>query len=145
MAILPLMFSCGGHTSAISEDTVQEEELQEKQEPKQYTISVDENFIFPIGLGENDNVEYGAKFCVFECTENGDKIYQNEFVVLKGSSKTFTAQPNVQKVKVYLSFMNILDIRKNYEGWLPLVYYLTPNENKDIHVDVYVKLSRLEP
>lgn len=143
MAICPLIISCNGGTSATSDNTVQEEEPQAKQEPMQYTVSVDENFIFPVDLG--DRFESGANFRVYECTENGDKIYQNDFVVLKGSSKTFTAQPNVQKVKVYLSFLNILDPREKYEGWLPLVYYLTPNENKEIHVDLHVELSHFEP
>ena len=141
-AMLSLLISCGGGTSTTSDNAVQEE-LQAKQEPMQYTVSVDDNFIFPVDLG--DRFESGANFRVFECTENGDKIYQNDFVVLKGSSKTFTAQPNVQKVKVYLSFLNILDPRDKYEGWLPLVYYLTPNENKEIHVDLHVELSRFEP
>lgn len=143
MVFSPLMISCGGGTSSTSNNTVQEKKPQAKQEPMQYTVSVDENFVFPVDLG--DRFESGANFRVFECTENGDKIYQNDFVVLKGSSKTFTAQPNVQKVKVYLSFLNILDPRDKYEGWLPLVYYLTPNENKEIHVDLHVELSRFEP
>lgn len=141
-AMLSLLVSCGGGTSTTSDNAVQEE-LQAKQEPMQYTVSVDDNFIFPVDLG--DRFESGANFRVFECTENGDKIYQNDFVVLKGSSKTFTAQPNVQKVKVYLSFLNILDPREKYEGWLPLVYYLTPNNNKEIHVDLHVELSHFEP
>lgn len=140
MAISTLMVSCGGGTA---NNTLQEKQNTTKQDPLKYTVSVDENFIYPIDLG--DRFESGAKFRVFECTENGDKIYQNDFVVLKGSSKTFTAHNNVAKVKVYLSFLNILDPRKEYNGWLPLVYYLSPNENKEITVDYFVSLSRTEP
>lgn len=140
--VITTTISCGGGSPNSTMQGNQEQPIT-KQEPLQYTVSVDENFVFPVDLG--DRVESGANFRVFECAENGDKIYQNDFVVLKGSSKTFTAQPHVQKVKVYVSFLNILDPWKKFEGWLPLVYYLTPNETKDIHVDMYVALYRNEP
>lgn len=138
-----LLFSCGGGSSVKSEDVVQQEESPVKQEPMQYTINIDENFVYPIRT--ENGYESGAKVRVFECTENGDKIYQNDFVVLAGSTKTFTAQSQTHKIKVYLSFCSILDPRKEFNGWLPLVYYLSPNDNKEISIDYFVNLSNSEP
>ena len=111
--------------------------------PMKYTVSVDKDFLFIVN---GRDYTHGASFKVFECAENGDKIYQNDFIVEEGSSKTFTAKANVQKVKVYVTMGNPLGkIGEEFCGWLPLVYYLSPNESKHISIDNYVELHRSEP
>lgn len=108
-----------------------------------YTVSVDKDFLFIVN---GHDYTHGASFKVFECADNGDKIYQNDFVVEEGSSKTFTAQAHVQKVKVYVTMGNPLGkIGEEFGGWLPLVYYLSPNESKQISIDNNVELHRSEP
>lgn len=109
----------------------------QKETPMRYTVSFSDDFAFPV-----------KSIIVFECAENGDKIYENEFVSGRGESKTFTAQPHAKKVKVYLSLTNILDLdpfSKGINGWLPLVYYLSPNETKVIRIDNHVRRSQFEP
>ena len=106
-------------------------------------MKVDDDFFFQM---HPNTSEAGACFKVFECTESGDKIYENEFQLVAGNSKTFTAQPNVKKVKVYVMFCTPLGhIGEMSEGWLPLVYYLSPDEIKEIKIDTYVEMSRREP
>ena len=111
--------------------------------PMKYTVSVDKDFLFIVN---GHDYTHGASFKVFECADNGDKIYQNDFIVEEGSSKTFTAQAHVQKVKVYVTMGNPLGkIGEEFGGWLPLVYYLSPNESKQISIDNHVELHRSEP
>ena len=84
------MWSCGSNGGG-SNNT-------QNDVPMQYTVCTSEDLLFPT-----------KSIKVFECTENGDKIYENEFILGLGDSKTFTAQPNVKKVKVYLTLQNPLD------------------------------------
>lgn len=123
--------SCGNGTSVQSPTKQRVEELT----PMKYTIHFTDDFAFSV-----------KSVNVFECTENGDKIYQNAFVSGRGESKTFTAQPETKKVKVYLSLVNPLEpFGSGYNGWLPLVYYLSPNEPKIIQIDNHVQQIRMEP
>ena len=108
--------------------------ISHKSAPMQYTVSFSDDFLFPV-----------KGIIVYECTENGDKIFENEFISGKGQSKTFTAQPQTQKIKVYLSLQDPLTIQGEYNGWLPLVYYLSPDEIKVIRIDNHVKQQRIEP
>ena len=120
------MWSCGSNGGG-SNNT-------QNDVPMQYTVCTSEDLLFPT-----------KSIKVFECTENGDKIYENEFILGLGDSKTFTAQPNVKKVKVYLTLQNPLDWRNDHYGWMPLVYYLSPNESKVIKIDNNIELHRQEP
>ena len=100
-----------------------------------YTVSFSDDFCFPV-----------KGITVFECAENGDKIYENRFMSGTGKSETFTAQPQARKIKLYLSLTDFTDpFGSGFNGWLPLVYYLSPNEPQVVRIDNHVQLSRAEP
>ena len=123
-----VIYSCGSNVSSNGSSDVD-------NRPMQYTVSISDDFIFPV-----------KTIKVFECIENGDKVHENEFVIGAGDSKTFTAQPKVQKVKVYVSLRDPLSpFKGEYNGWLPLVYYLSPDENKVIRIDNDIEQHRHEP
>ncbi len=123
--------SCGNGTPVQLSTKQRSEELT----PMKYTIYFTDDFAFSV-----------KSVNVFECTENGDKIYRNAFVSGRGESKTFTAQPETKKVKVYLSLVNPLEpFGSGYNGWLPLVYYLSPNGPKIIQIDNHVQQIQMEP
>ena len=123
-----VIYSCGSNVSSNGNSDVD-------NRPMQYTISISDDFIFPV-----------KTIKVFECIENGDKVHENEFVIGAGDSKTFTAQPKVQKVKVYVSLRDPLSpFKGEYNGWLPLVYYLSPGESKVIRIDNDIEQHRYEP
>lgn len=124
--VLFAICSCGGGGGANN---------SQNNAPMQYTVCFSNDFCFPV-----------KGVTVYECAENGDKIYENKFMSATGKRDTFTAQPQAKKVKLYLSVTDPMDpFGPGTNGWLPLVYYLTPNEPKVIRIDNHVSLSRFEP
>ena len=136
-SVINKFVACGGRNGSSSSQN------EGGYKSMQYKVSVDDDFLFQMNP---NTAESGACFKVFECAENGDKIHENKFDLTAGSSKVFTAQKNVSKVKVYVSFCEPLGhIGEMTGGWLPLVYYLSSEEIKEISIDTHVEMSRIEP
>lgn len=104
-----------------------------EQGAMRYTVKMANDCIFP-----------AKSVRIFECTENGDRIRENEFALEPGDSKTFTSKPQTRKIKVYITIITPINF-SGQSGWLPLVYYLSPNENNVIMIDNNLELSRFEP
>lgn len=114
----------------------------------QYTVSVANGYIGAEMI--SGKLETGATIDVFECAENGDKIYQNKVVIKAGTSQTYTAQPLVKKIKVHVSTIDVfgttdLMYPKRWDGWLSLNYYLSPDKSTVIEIDNNTELHRTEP
>lgn len=76
----------------------------------------------------------------FKYTKEGDRIYENDFSLDRGERKTFEAQKDAYKVKLYVRFWPT-----SSEGWVPLVYILSEGDAKLISVDDHTRLDRHEP
>lgn len=132
-----LVLSCSSNSNSSSNN-----------KPLQYTVCISKDFIGAERI--SNELKCGATIDVFECAENGDKIYQNKFAVEAGTSQTYTAQPNVKKIKVYVSSINVLGSTNFFDparinGWLPLNYYLSPDKTTVIEIDNNTELYRAEP
>ena len=84
----------------------------------------------------------GVSVSIYEINDNNDKINMTESVVRIGESKTFTAGQNVSKIKVHIGYAQGFDW---VEGWLPITYYLQPNQPREILIKNFMTLSRSEP
>ena len=87
------------------------------------------------------NYNESAAVIVYEYTKEGDRFHQNEFSLKRGESKTFTAQKNAYKVKVYAEMWPW----KNVSGWMDLVYILSADETKVITLNDNTKYFNSEP
>ena len=87
------------------------------------------------------NYGLSAKGIAYEYTKDGDRFYQNEFSLNNGESKTFTAQKEAYKVKVYAEMWPWTDVK----GWVDLVYILSEGETKVISLNDNTKFMRVEP
>ena len=67
---------------------------------------------------------YAETVRIFECTDNGDKIFNSSVECKKGYEETFTAQPNVSKVKITIG-----------SKWVQQVFLLKKGGNTTITID----------
>lgn len=120
------VISCGQNKTSEHESSTINTKVSE---PMKYTVVLEGNF----GVS--------AKGFVYEYTKDGDRFYQNEFSIKNGESKTFTAQKEAYKVKVYAEMWPWTDV----EGWVDLVYILSEGETKVISINDNTKFMRVEP
>ena len=85
----------------------------------------------------------------YECDASGDRIHENEchFKWDENQPKTFTAQPEATKLKLYVSFNNGSDMISfgAGEGWVQIAYPLRRGETTDIVLDGYTSIGRNMP
>ncbi len=98
--------------------------------PKKYSIT--------------NNITFGSstKFTIFECNEIGDKIYNAAETFSKGETKTFTAQDDAVKVKIYIKVESYFG---NVTGYVQQVFYLQEGETKSIIIDGDTIIGSQEP
>lgn len=79
---------------------------------------------------------------IFECNNNGEKISNNSLKIRKGEEQTFTASPNVTKVKIYISRESLFgDMNK----WVQQVFMLNRGKNTTITIDDKTLVGPNEP
>lgn len=89
----------------------------------------------------NGSYGYSTTIRVFECNENGDKIYDSSWDFSKGETKSFTALQGTKKLKLYIHTESMFgDIR----GYVQRVYYLTTSPTS-IVVDDNTTIGPNEP
>ena len=121
-----VVVSCGSSKTSDNESSVAN---TKESAPMKYTVVLEGNY----GLS--------AKGIAYEYTKDGDRFYQNEFSLNNGESKTFTAQKEAYKVKVYAEMWPLTDVK----GWVDLVYILSEDETKVISLNDNTKFMRAEP
>ena len=121
-----LAVSCGTNNTS-TKDSVST--IETEAAPKRYTVTLEGNY--------NES----AEIIVYEYTKEGERFHQNEFSLKRGESKTFTAQKNAYKVKVYAEMWPW----KNVSGWMNLVYILSAEETKEITLNDNTKYFNSEP
>lgn len=121
-----LMLSCGQNENRRDDSN---SATVERSAPKKYSVELRED-MFSVKL----NV------IAFEYTKEGDRIYENDFSLDRGECKTFEAQKDAYKVKLYVKHWPA-----SSEGWVPLVYILSEGDTKMISVDDHTRLDRYEP
>lgn len=77
---------------------------------------------------------YAETVRIFECTDNGDKIFNSSVECKKGYEETFTAQPNVSKVKITIG-----------SKWVQQVFLLKKGGNTTITIDGSTVVGPNEP
>ena len=122
MLMASLVWSCGSHSD--SNDTTTNANVLKK-----YTIVLEGDYAS------------SANVMVFEYTKDGDRFHQNEFSIKNGERKTFTAQKEAYKIKVYAEMWPFTSVK----GWVDLVYILSEEETKTISLNDHTKFSRIEP
>lgn len=85
----------------------------------------------------------------YECDDSGDRIHENEchFKWDGSHSKTFTAQPEAKKLKLYASFNNGSDMMTfgAAQGWVQITYPLRHGETTDVKIDGNTNVGRNMP
>ena len=77
---------------------------------------------------------YAETVRILECTDNGDKIFNSSVECKKGYEETFTAQPNVSKVKITIG-----------SKWVQQVFLLKKGGNTTITIDGSTVVGPNEP
>ena len=80
----------------------------------------------------------------FECDAVGDRIYENDvtFTTEGATTKTFTAQPEAKKLKLYMVYDYSFG---KAEGWVQIAYPLKQGETTVIRLDGHTSLGRNMP
>ena len=79
---------------------------------------------------------------LFECNDNGEKIGNKSIKCKTGDSHTFTADPGVSKVKVYVSMESISG---NISKWVQQVFILKKGGDTKITMDDKTVVGPNEP
>ena len=85
-----------------------------------------------------------GKLIVYECKDNGDKIY-NRTVDFDGTEikKTFISQPETVKIKIYIKRSNTFSLQNN--RWVDQVFYLDKKKKNEFWIRPETILSTTEP
>ena len=91
-----------------------------------------------------NNISFGSstKFTILECNEIRDKIFNSAQTFSKGETKTFTAQDDAVKVKIYVKVESYFG---NVTGYVQQVFYLQEGETKSITIDDNTIIGSQEP
>lgn len=89
----------------------------------------------------NSDYGYSTTIRVFECNEIGDKINDVSAKYSKGETKSFTAQQNTVKLKVYVKSESVFG---NITGYVQRVYYLSSSPTS-IVIDDNTVIGNSEP
>lgn len=103
---------------------------EQEPQPKKYSVT--------------NNVTYGysTTLTIFECNEVGDKIKNVSEKFSDGETKTYTAEDNAVKIKIYVKAESIFG---DVKGWVQQVYYLQEGSTKSIVVDDNTIVGSYEP
>lgn len=99
------------------------------------------------GLNRNYTVTYNSDYGysttirVFECNEIGDKVNDVSANYSKGETKSFTAQQNTVKLKVYVKSESMFG---NITGYVQRAYYLSSSPTS-IVIDDNTVIGNSEP
>jgi len=93
---------------------------------------------------EVSDVIFRIDVCAFECDAVGDRIYENDvtFTTKGATTKTFTAQPEAKKLKLYMVYDYSFG---KAEGWVQIAYPLKQGETTVIRLDGHTSLGRNMP
>ena len=103
---------------------------EQKPQPKKYAIT--------------NRVTYGysTTLTIFECNEVGDKISNVAEKFSEGETKTYTANDNAVKIKIYVKAESVFG---DVKGWVQQVYYLDEGNTKSITIDDNTIVGSYEP
>jgi len=91
----------------------------------------------------DDLSDISASMTILEYNSKGEQIANNNIECKNGLSKTFTANPNTEKVKLYLTVKAANS--KAASRWIQQIYYLKKNDNTTIEFAGTTLVGILEP
>jgi hypothetical protein len=84
-----------------------------------------------------------SSMTILEYNSKGEQIANNNVKCTSGLSKTFTANSNTEKVKLYLTVKVVNS--KSTSRWVQQVYYLKKNDNTTIEFTGKTMIGIIEP
>lgn len=118
---------------AITTSCSKDEEVGKNLTKSSYTVSYDTPDVSGVTVD----------LTLFEYNSNGERIHSNAMTNCKvGNSKKFTATTNAQKVKVFLTMSGSGNSKNT---WVQQVYYLIPNSDVNITLNMQTIAGNLEP
>jgi|WetSurMetagenome_2_1015567.scaffolds.fasta_scaffold32191_4 hypothetical protein len=89
-----------------------------------------------------DDPDMSVSMTILEYNSKGEQIANNNVKCMSGLSKTFTANSNTEKVKLYLT---VTVNSKSASRWVQQVYYLKKNDNTTIEFTGKTMVGIIEP
>ena len=86
--------------------------------------------------------DMSVSMTILEYNSKGEQIANNNVKCMSGLSKTFTANSNTEKVKLYLT---VTVNSKSASRWVQQVYYLKKNDNTTIEFTGKTMVGIIEP
>ena len=117
----------------------EKEKPEEPARPTTYTVTMAMSSVTPTSAAHYD-------LTAFEYNEAGEKVANNTLTMaVNGSTRTFTANQNAVKVKLYIKmYADNTAITPQYL-WVQQVFYLEEGSNIDITIEDHTKVGRAEP
>lgn len=117
----------------------EKEKQEEPARPTTYTVTMAMSSVTTTSAAHYD-------LTAFEYNEAGEKVANNTLTMaVNGSTKTFTANQNAVKVKLYIKmYADNTAVTPQYL-WVQQVFYLEEGSNIDITVEDHTKVGRAEP
>lgn len=112
---------------------------------KTYTLNYQQDVTDIVGT--SGNYGYDADICFIEYNEANERINIQEVSNPKfNTQKTFTANENAVKVKVYIdAVLSYGSLETDFERWVQQVYYLKEGEDVEILISNETRVGTSEP
>ena len=117
----------------------EKEKQEEPARPTTYTVTMAMSSVMPTSAAHYD-------LTAFEYNEAGEKVANNTLTMaVNGSTRTFTANQNAVKVKLYIKMYSDNSAAPAQYYWVQQVFYLEEGKNIEIKVEDHTKVGKTEP